>query len=447
MRTAGTTFVGPFASVAFGDYLTGANHVLPTGGRAHSFSGLSTAHYLRSYTIQEISAAGAGALASDVEVARRRRRPAGARGRGGRQEVLVTPFPAPDYASLRHYDPGRRPVPVDLSDNTNLWGPHPAALERMRAATPDDLRCYPEVYANTLRSAAADRFGVDVACVTTGAGSDDILDSAFRAAAAPGAVVAYADAHVLHGGRLRAHERDGAPRGRPGPTPCAIPGALLQDDPAVVYVCRPNNPTGGSAPADWVASLLDARPADGPLVIIDEAYADFAGETLIDLATSEPKVLVARTCSKAYGLAGLRCGFAIGRPETVLEVEKSRGPYKVSRLTAEVVVAAMRDEQGWVDGPGGRVRREPDAPSGRARCARPRAPPLARQLHPLSRAFGLGRGRRGSAPRRRRPGEAVHADSGDRGGPSRDGGAVAAPRHVPRSPGSPPRGAEGGGTR
>jgi len=66
IKTAGTTFVGPFASVAFGDYLTGANHVLPTGGRARSFSGLSVHHYLRSYTVQEITARGAAALADDV---------------------------------------------------------------------------------------------------------------------------------------------------------------------------------------------------------------------------------------------------------------------------------------------------------------------------------------------------------------------------------------------
>jgi histidinol dehydrogenase len=66
--TAGTTFVGPWASVAFGDYLTGANHVLPTSGRARSFSGLSTHHFLRSWTVQEIDADGAAALADDVAV-------------------------------------------------------------------------------------------------------------------------------------------------------------------------------------------------------------------------------------------------------------------------------------------------------------------------------------------------------------------------------------------
>ena len=66
IRTAGTTFVGPWASVAFGDYMTGANHVLPTAGRARAFSGLSVQHYMRSYTVQEITAEGAAALAADV---------------------------------------------------------------------------------------------------------------------------------------------------------------------------------------------------------------------------------------------------------------------------------------------------------------------------------------------------------------------------------------------
>jgi histidinol dehydrogenase len=66
ITTAGTTFVGPWASVAFGDYMTGANHVLPTAGRARSFSGLSTHHYLRSYTVQEITEEGAASLAGDV---------------------------------------------------------------------------------------------------------------------------------------------------------------------------------------------------------------------------------------------------------------------------------------------------------------------------------------------------------------------------------------------
>ena len=259
----------------------------------------------------------------------------------------MSPFPRPDYEALRPYDPGRIPVEVDLSDNTNLWGPHPAALARMRTADADDLRCYPEVYADTLRRAVAERFEVGTDCVTTGAGSDDVLDSAFRAASAPGAVVAYpaptfsmiADLARMNGMR---------PRPVPWADAVADPERLLADDPALVYLCRPNNPTGAQLPAAWVERLLEVRGEHAPLVVIDEAYADFADDTLIAQATRRPRLLVARTCSKALGLAGLRCGFAVGRPEVVLEVEKARGPYKVSRLTTEVVALALKDADGWV---------------------------------------------------------------------------------------------------
>ena len=258
----------------------------------------------------------------------------------------MTPFPREDYAALRIYDPGRRPVAVDLSDNTNLWGPNPEALARIRAATPDDVRCYPEVYADTLRAAVAERFGVSPDCVTTGAGSDDILDSAFRAAAGAGDVVAFPAPTFVMAAEL-ALVNGMRPRPVPWREALADPRTLLEGDPAVVYLCRPNNPTGGLAARAWVERLLDLAGPGGPLVVLDEAYADFAGETLIGWAVERPKLLVARTCSKAYGLAGLRCGFAVARPEVALEVEKSRGPYKVARLTAEAAAVAVRDTDGW----------------------------------------------------------------------------------------------------
>ena len=127
------------------------------------------------------------------------------------------------------------------------------------------------------------------------------------------------------------------------------PLRLLEGDPALVYVCRPNNPTGQHAPLQWVEALLDATERDGPVVLMDEAYADFAGETLIPRVLEHPRALVARTLSKAYGLAGLRVGLAFGNADLVREVEKSRGPYKVSRLAEAAAVAALRDEGGWID--------------------------------------------------------------------------------------------------
>lgn len=259
----------------------------------------------------------------------------------------MSPLPRSDYAALRRYDPDRAPVRVDLSDNTNLWGTHPAALERIRRAAIDDLARYPELYADTLREAVAERFGVDADCVTTGAGADDVLDSAYRAVFAPGASVRYAAPTFS---MVEPLARMNGMRTHAVLWPEALdePGRLLVDDPDLVYVCRPNNPTGEHAPRAWIERLLELRGDDDALVIVDEAYADFAEDSLISLAPETPGLLVARTTSKAYGLAGLRCGFAVGRADVILEVEKSRGPYKVARLTAEAAAAAVRDAEGWM---------------------------------------------------------------------------------------------------
>lgn len=261
----------------------------------------------------------------------------------------MSPFPREDYRALTCYTPDRQPVAVDLSDNTNLWGTHPEALERIQAARADDLARYPELYADVLRDAVAERFGVPVECVTTGAGSDDVLDSAFRAAAGPDAFMRYAaptfsmvDPLARMNG-IRAEKVSWAEA-------FDDPARLLGGAPSLVYVCRPNNPTGELAPEDWVERLLGLAGRKGPLIVLDEAYADFADQTLITWGAELPNLLVTRTASKAYGLAGLRCGFGVANPKTALEVEKSRGPYKVSRLAAQAVAAAIRDESGWLAG-------------------------------------------------------------------------------------------------
>lgn len=256
-------------------------------------------------------------------------------------------FPRGDYAALHRYDPGRTPVAVDLSDNTNLWGTHPDALAVLRNAGVDDLARYPDLYADTLREAVAERFGVSAECVTTGAGSDDVLDASWRASFTSGARVAWPAPTFS---MVEAFCAMNGLEARPVPwtEAEADPGVLLRGDPTVVYVCRPNNPTGASCAVGWLEALISERGARMPLVIVDEAYADFAGETFIERAAELPNVLVARTMSKAYGLAGLRCGFAVGRPDVVEAIDKARGPYKVARLTAAAAAAALRDETGWL---------------------------------------------------------------------------------------------------
>jgi len=260
----------------------------------------------------------------------------------------VTPFPRPDYRSLARYHFDRTPVELDLSDNTNRWGPHPGALEVLRSADVDSLARYPDLYADSLRAAAAERLGVPEACIATGCGSDDVLDSTYRASGGRESDFV-AVATPTFSMAIPLARMNGMPaRSIPWAQALDDPGRLLAGGPALVYVCRPNNPTGELCPTPWVQALLEAAGEDGPVILLDEAYVDFGGDTFAGRAAAHPRLLVSRTLSKAFGLAGLRIGYSVAAPDTALEVEKSRGPYKVARVAAEAGAVALRDEEGWI---------------------------------------------------------------------------------------------------
>lgn len=261
----------------------------------------------------------------------------------------MTPFPRDDYQELRRYHFDRTPVELDLSDNTNQWGAHPGAVRALAGAAGDGLARYPELYADELREAVAQRLGITADCITTGCGSDDVLDSIYRATREQdGDFVSVATptfSMALPLARMNGMKARTIPWARA----LEAPEALLEGDPALVYVCRPNNPTGHMAPTSWLEELITKAGKGGPMILVDEAYVDFAGESFAGVARWEPRLIVSRTMSKAFGLAGLRVGYAVAAPETALEIEKSRGPYKVSRVAAAAAAAALRDEEGWVD--------------------------------------------------------------------------------------------------
>jgi histidinol-phosphate aminotransferase len=121
--------------------------------------------------------------------------------------------------------------------------------------------------------------------------------------------------------------------------------AMLETGARITYLCSPNNPTGGALPRERVEQIVENARG---LVIIDQAYAEFGGESYIDLASSGRPVLITRTMSKAFGLAGLRVGYGIGSPELITEVLKARGPYKVSAVSERAAIAALTNDRGWI---------------------------------------------------------------------------------------------------
>ena len=253
--------------------------------------------------------------------------------------------PRADFADLPLYEADRRPARVDLGDNTNRWGMPPAAERVLREATASAFTRYPEPYADSLKDALATYCEVERANLVTGCGSDDVLDSAVRAFAPPGSRLATCDPSFVVVPSLARLNGLECARGPFTEDFDIDVDAMRAANASVIYLCSPNNPTGTEIRGGTIARLADAVDA---LVIVDEAYAEFADHSCIGLARTRPNVLVVRTMSKAFGLAGLRVGYGLGAPAVVREVEKSRGPYKVSAVGSLAALAALRDDLAWM---------------------------------------------------------------------------------------------------
>ncbi len=249
------------------------------------------------------------------------------------------------YRDVPLYDPKRTPVEIDLTDNTNLWGVPPNAERTWRESAAAVITRYPSLYAGDLKAALAAYADVSPDMIVTGCGSDDVLDSAMRAFANPGEkVVSSVPSFAMV--PIFARMNDLAWTGVTERADHSLDvEALLADSSKVLYVCTPNNPTGAVTPMSTLREL--ASRCSGVLVI-DEAYIEFGGESAVPLTQEFERVLVVRTMSKAFGLAGLRVGYAIGAPSLVHEVEKSRGPYKVNALAERVAIAALQEDAEWV---------------------------------------------------------------------------------------------------
>jgi len=249
------------------------------------------------------------------------------------------------YRDIALYSVPRDYVALDLSDNTNLWGAPPAAMRAIAAARQESISRYPVAYEPALADALARYVGVSAEMIACGCGSDDVLDSAIRAFAQPGEVLCLPDPSFS---MIPVFARTN------GLVPVAIPltdshdvdvEAIVATGARIIYLCTPNNPTGGALSRATVEQIVERAPG---LVIIDQAYVEFGGDNFVDLASTGRPVLVTRTMSKAFGLAGLRVGYGVGAPELITEVLKARGPYKVSSLAERAAVATLKKERAWV---------------------------------------------------------------------------------------------------
>ncbi len=242
------------------------------------------------------------------------------------------------------YVPGEQPQDrkyVKLNTNENPYPPSPAVGAALREFDWTRLRLYPEPSALMVRKAVGDVYGFEPDWVICGNGSDDLLTIAMRTFVDQGAVLAYSEPSYslypvladLQGAGHRAVALDDS---------FQLPGnaAELAGDAPLFIVANPNAPTGNLLDQ---ATLRKIASEFKGVLWIDEAYVDFADESCLELCKEFKNVVVSRTLSKSFSLAGLRLGYAVASPELIFEMNKVKDSYNIDMLTQVLGTAALRD--------------------------------------------------------------------------------------------------------
>jgi histidinol-phosphate aminotransferase len=265
----------------------------------------------------------------------------------------------PSLTSLPVYQPGR-PIEevarelglaaegiIKLASNENPLGPSRVGLTAMRKAL-RQVNLYPDGNAFYLKQKLAAKLGVTAANLILGNGSNEVIEMIGHALLTPGAEVVvsqycfavYPIVTALFGAKLVT-----APAKSYGHDLDAILAAITPNT-RVIFAANPNNPTGTSAGREELARFVNAVP-DGVLLALDEAYIEFLNEPLDLLPEirngSRPNLILMRTFSKIYGLAGLRIGYGIGHPDVIAALEKIRQPFNINSIAQAGALAALDD--------------------------------------------------------------------------------------------------------
>lgn len=238
---------------------------------------------------------------------------------------------------------------IKLASNECPYPPFEPVIKVIEQAA-SGVNRYPDNDYFALRTALGAHLGIDRSSVTVGAGSSELLRNMALATGGPGtsAVFAwpsfamYPIATIVAGAdAIRVALDDGSTHD------LEAMAAAIRPDTTLVYVCNPNNPTGTIRSGDEVEAFVRAAPSD-VLIVVDEAYAEFvtdeAYRSMIPVALELANVVVTRTFSKVYGLAGLRVGYAVGRPGTIADLQKPQAPFVVTAMGEAAAVEALKHQ-------------------------------------------------------------------------------------------------------
>jgi len=373
VRSAGVVFVGPWAPASIGDYVAGTNHILPTARTARFSSALRVDDFRKHIGVVSVDSQGLKALAPYVVAI------AEAEGLSAHAQSVVErtdqgtaiwngPEPAGDEVVAKRGEPGGQlpamrgdlvemkgyhspqvDVAVRLNTNESPFPPPATWLSELE----DELRLidfnrYPDRNARGLREAIAHHERVDPEQVFCANGSNEVLQSLLLAYGGRGRSVAvFEPTYALHR-HIAMLTATGVVTGWRAPDHSldpAVVNEVLASSPVVTFLCSPNNPTGRSEPRELVADIVVKAPG---LVVVDEAYGQFAEASAIDLMRDSlpgwERLVVVRTFSKTWSMAALRLGYMIAHPEVVSACVAVTLPYHLDAVAQVAGVLALRHE-------------------------------------------------------------------------------------------------------
>ncbi len=356
ITAAGSVFIGGYSPESAGDYASGTNHTLPTGGWARAYSGVNTESFMRKITYQELTRGGLEALAPTITAmaeaegaGRTRQRRAHPDGRRCAMKPLAQ-LVRPNILALQPYSTARDEY---AGGGIGVW------LDANESPYDNGVNRYPDPHQRELKAQLAALKGVRSGQIFLGNGSDEAIDLAFRIFCEPGRDNAVSIAPTYGMYRVAAQTNDvelrEVPLGADFSLPVEALLAAADGRTKLLWLCSPNNPTGNAFPDREIEELL--RRFDG-VVVLDEAYIDFAeGRGFLPRLDEFPNLIVLQTLSKAWGMAGLRLGLAFASERIAALFGQVKYPYNINTLTQQTAaeclhrniaaqVAQIREERG-----------------------------------------------------------------------------------------------------
>jgi len=242
------------------------------------------------------------------------------------------------------YVPGEQPqdgVYIKLNTNENPYPPSPKVLATLKETINDKLRLYPDPSALSAKKKVAEVFSTKPERVMIGNGSDELLTIIVRCFVNEGDKIVYPyPTYLLY--KTLSEIQDAKACIVNFLEDYSLPEEILVEDAAVTFICNPNSPSGTLVPVDKVSDI--AGKIDG-VIVVDEAYVDFADDNCLRLVDEHPNLIVLRTLSKSYSLAGMRLGFAVAQEDLIKGMMKVKDSYNVDRLSMASAVAALDDQE------------------------------------------------------------------------------------------------------